>query len=36
MSRLEAQETEKYYRWLVKIERDEFEKELLKIVSKTY
>ena len=33
MARLEKQESAKYYRWLFKIERTEFEKELLEIVS---
>ena len=33
MSRAEAQESAEYYRWLLHIERAEFEKELLEIVS---
>ena len=33
MARLEKQETAEYYNWLLRIERAEFEKELLEIVS---
>ena len=33
MARLEAQESTEYYKWLFQIERVEFEKELLEIVS---
>ena len=33
MARLEKQEMAKYYKWLLRIERAEFEKELLEIVS---
>ena len=33
MARLEKQESAEYYQWLFKIERTEFEKELLEIVS---
>ena len=33
MARVEKQESTEYYRWLFKIERTEFEKELLEIVS---
>ena len=33
MARLEAQESAEYYKWLFRIERIEFEKELLEIVS---
>ena len=33
MARLEAQESTGYYKWLFRIERIEFEKELLEIVS---
>ena len=33
MARLEAQESIEYYKWLFRIERIEFEKELLEIVS---
>ena len=33
MSRLEKQETAEYYNWLFCIEAQEFEKELLEIVS---
>ena len=33
MARLEKQESAEYYRWDFKIERTEFEKELLEIVS---
>ena len=33
MARLEKQESAKYYWWLFKIERTEFKKELLEIVS---
>ena len=33
MARLEKQESAEYYRWPFKIERTEFEKELLEIVS---
>ena len=32
MARLEAQESAEYYKWLLQIERVEFEKELLEIV----
>ena len=33
MARLEAQESTEYYKWLLLIERIEFKKELLEIVS---
>ena len=33
MARLEKQELAEYYQWLLKIERTEFEKELLGIIS---
>ena len=33
MVRLEKQEMAKYYKWLLRIERAEFEKELLEFVS---
>ena len=33
MARLEKQESAEYYQWLFKIERTEFEKELLEIIS---
>ena len=33
MARLEKQESAEYYQWLFKIERTEFKKELLEIVS---
>ena len=33
MARLEAQESAEYYKWLLWIERVEFKKELLEIVS---
>ena len=33
MSRAEVQESVEYYKWLLRIERAEFEKELLEIVS---
>ena len=33
MSRAEVQESTEYYKWLLHIERAEFEKELLEIVS---
>ena len=33
MARSEKQESAEYYQWLLKIERTEFEKELLEIVS---
>ena len=33
MSRLEEQESTEYYKWLLQIEKAEFEKELLDIVS---
>ena len=33
MSRAEEQETTEYYRWLLQIEKAEFEKELLDIAS---
>ena len=33
MAKLEAQESTEYYKWLFRIERIEFEKELLEIVS---
>ena len=33
MSRAEVQESAEYYKWLLRIERAEFEKELLEIVS---
>ena len=33
MARLEAQESAEYYKWLLRIERIEFKKELLEIVS---
>ena len=33
MARLEKQEMTEYYKWLLHIERTEFEKELLEIVS---
>ena len=33
MARLEAQESAEYYKWLLRIEHIEFEKELLEIVS---
>ena len=33
MAKLEAQESAEYYKWLFRIERIEFEKELLEIVS---
>ena len=33
IARLEAQESAKYYKWLLQIECVEFEKELLEIVS---
>ena len=33
MSRAEVQESAEYYKWLLCIERAEFEKELLEIVS---
>ena len=33
MSRAEVQESAEYYKWLLRIERIEFEKELLEIVS---
>ena len=33
MSRLEAQESTEYYKWLLQIEHIEFKKELLEIVS---
>ena len=36
MARLEAQESIEYYQWLFRIEREQFEKELLEIVSKHY
>ena len=34
MAQYKQQEMAEYYRWLLKIERNEFEKELLDIVSK--
>ena len=36
MARLEAQESIEYYQWLFRIEREQFKKELLEIVSKHY
>ena len=33
MASKEAQETTEYYQWLIQIERQEFEEELLEIVS---
>ena len=33
MASKEVQETAKYYQWLIRIERQEFEEELLEIVS---
>ena len=36
MARLEAQENIEYYQWLFRIEREQFEKELLEIVSENY
>ena len=33
MSHLEKQETAEYYNWLLRIKAQEFEKELLEIVS---
>ena len=33
MARLKAQESTEYYKWLLRIEHIEFEKELLEIVS---
>ena len=36
MARLEAQESTEYYQWLFRIEREQFEKERLEIVSKHY
>ena len=36
MARLEAQESIEYYQWLFRIEREQFEKEFLEIVSKHY
>ena len=36
MSGLEVQETTEYYKWLIRVEQAEFEKELLDIVSNPF
>ena len=36
MSGLEVQETAGYYKWLIRVEQAEFEKELLDIVSNIF
>ena len=36
MSGLEVQETAEYYKWLIRVEQAEFEKELLGIVSNLF